>query len=110
MKMVSSAPYSKTVLPLEIPVRKVSHPTVGRFLSAATNAFFLSTGKIFLSAITTAFPTPNFRLITGGESDRQKQLFPEGPLFAFRQLSLPYFQVQSEEHFVLVRQVPDEPS
>jgi hypothetical protein len=37
-------------------------------------------------------------------------LFPEGPFPAFRQQSLPYFQVQSEEHFVLVRQVPYEPS
>jgi hypothetical protein len=49
-------------------------------------------------------------LITGDEPDRQKQLFPEGPFFAFRQLSLPNFQVQSKEYFVQVRQVPDEPS
>jgi hypothetical protein len=48
--------------------------------------------------------------MTGGEPDRQKQLSPEGLFFAFRQLSLPYFQVQSEEYFVLVRQVPNEPS
>jgi hypothetical protein len=42
-------------------------------------------------------------LTTGGEPDRQRQLLPEGPFFAFRHPSLPYFQVQSEEHFVLVR-------
>jgi hypothetical protein len=49
-------------------------------------------------------------LITEGEPERQKQLFPEGPFSAFRQLLLPHFQVQSEEYFFQVRQVPNEPS
>ena len=49
-------------------------------------------------------------MITRREPDRQKQLFPEGPFFASRQLSLPNFQVQSKEHFVVVLQVPNEPS